>query len=125
MSDEGVTDEEVRELSPIDHDDPELGLHDDEIVGLLKSEDGNQRAKALEALYPGLTVSMVTVHKTGQLGMASTRNSNYFQLFTALCWAAGFVGQQLGMALQWGPKPGGPDNKKIVIARPGHTPMMK
>lgn len=103
---------EKEELTPFD------------IVDLLRSEDGNARAKAMNELYPGMTVTMVTVHKSGQMGMASTRTSNIFQLWTMLCWAAGFVGNQLGMTLQWGPKPGGSDGK-IVVARPGQTPMMK
>ena len=91
-----------------------------DIVDLLQSEDGNDRTKALNELYPGVTASLVTVNQAGEIGMATAGDSDVFKLWTALCWAAAYLGNKLGMALQWGPKQ--VDDKKIVIVTGGVPP---
>lgn len=98
-------------------------LNATEIVNLLKSDDGKERARALEELYPGESVSMVRVQHGGQIMMANARTSNATSLFAALTWAAAQIGNQLGLHLQWGPQAVPAD--KIVVAGPGGIPMMK
>jgi hypothetical protein len=97
-----------KELTPFD------------IVDLLRSGDGKDRTKALNELYPGMTASLVTVNQAGEIGMATAEGSDVFKLWTALCWAAAYLGNQLGMSLQWGPKP--VDDKKIVVVTGGVPP---
>ena len=93
---------EKKELTPFD------------IVDLLKSDDGDDRATALNWLYPGETVAMVRhLHATGQNGMATNKTVYLAGLFTSLCWAAQHVGAALGMRLAWVGKPA--DDKKIVV----------
>ena len=92
-----------------------------DIVDLLKSEDGDKRATALEWLYPGETVALVRhVHLTGQSGIATTKTVHLAGLFTALCWACQHVGAALGMRLSWVGKP--VDDQKIVVPRGGLIP---
>ena len=87
-----------------------------DIVELLRSENAEDRATALEWLYPGETVAMVRhILITGQSGISTTKTVHLAGLFTALCWAAQHVGLTLGMRLAWVGKP--VDDGKIVVPR--------
>lgn len=88
-----------------------------DIVDLLRSEKGDDQAKALEWLYPGQTVALVRhVLMTGQSGIATTQTLVLAGLFTSLCWAAQHVGNTLGMRLAWVGRPTD-DSNKIVVQR--------
>jgi len=94
-----------------------IELTDENIVELLKSDEGDDRATALEALYPGETVALVRhINMTGQIGIATNKTVSLTALFTSLCWACQHVGSELGVRLGW---VGTTDNdRKIVVPGP-------
>ena len=101
------------------NDKKELTAFD--VVELLRSNEGDDRATALEWLYPGETVALVRhIPTTGQSGIATCKTIHLAGLFTALCWAAQHVGAALGMRLAWVGRP--VDDQKIVIPRGGLPP---
>ncbi len=94
-----------------------------DICDLLKSEDGDERAKALDWLYPGDPVALIHHYpKTAQHGVATTKTTHIAGLFTALCFASQHVGGALGMKLDWVKKRDDP--KIVVVTGGGLTPPM-
>jgi hypothetical protein len=88
-----------------------------DIVELLKSPDGNERAKALDWLYPGEPVALVMHYpKSAQHGLATTKSAHLAGLFTALCFSCQQIGKALGMHLDWVKKR---DDQKIVVVTGG------
>ena len=93
--------------------DHELTTFD--IVELLRSENGEDKATALEWLSPGQTGAIVChIHATGQNGIATNKTIYIGGLFTALVSAAQHVGNAVGMKLAWVGQPAAAD-KKIVV----------
>lgn len=99
-------------------------LTSDEIVALLKSNKGEDRSKAIEALYPGETVLLSWATSTGQLGMINTPGVNVAILYTLSMWMAQHWGNQMGMALAWVPDKNAQQGK-LVVPGSGQMPMMK
>ncbi len=92
-----------------------------DIVELLKSANGNDRAKALEWLYPGQPVALIHHYpETVQHGIATTTTQHIPGLFTALCFACQHVGKALKMELDWVKKKDPGD--KIVVVTGGVPP---
>ncbi len=89
-----------------------------DIVELLKSQNGDDRAKALDWLYPDQPVALIHHYpKTVQHGVATSKTPHIAGLFTALCFASQHVGNALGMKLDWVKKRD--DDQKILIPRGG------
>ena len=89
-----------------------------DVVDLIRSNDGDDKAKALDWLFPDQAVALVVHYpKTAQSGIAVTKTPHVAGLFTALCWSAQHVGNALGMKLDWVKKR--PDDQKILIPRGG------
>ena len=87
-----------------------------DIVDLLKSPNGDDRAKALDWLYPNEPVALIHHYpKTAQHGVATTKTTHIGGMFTALCFACQHVGQSLGMHLDWVKRRD--DKIKLVIPR--------
>ena len=92
-----------------------------DIVELLKSPDGNERAKALDWLYPGEPVALIMHYpKTAQHGVATTKTPHIAGLFASLCFACQHVGKSLGMSLDWVNKRD--YGQKIVVVTGGVPP---
>ena len=86
-----------------------------DIVDLLKSADGNDRAKALDWLYPDEPVALIHHYpKTARHGVATTKTTHIAGIFTALCFACQHVGNTLGMKLDW-VKKADPGDKILVV----------
>ncbi len=110
----------------VEEPDREFMADDDltpfDIVELLKSPDGNERAKALDWLYPGEPVALVMHYpKNAQHGLATSKTPHLAGLFTALCFSAQHIGKALGMHLDWVKKRD--DQQKIVVVTGGVGPI--
>lgn len=97
----------------------ETTLSPADLVELLRSADPHDRSKALAAIFPGLSVSLVGVID-GRISMAAPETSNVTELFGAMVWASHKLGAALGVDLKWHQK--AVDNDKIVVAKPGVAP---
>ncbi len=85
-----------------------------DIVDLLRSDNGDERAKALDWLFPGQPVALVTHYpQTARTGLATAKTPYLAGVFTALCFSAQHVGNALGMKLDWVKKPD--DGQKILV----------
>ena len=95
-----------------------IELTDEDILELLKSDEADDRAPALEALYPGESVALVRhINMTGQIGIATNKTVSLTALFTSLCWACQHVGNSLGVRLGWVGTTAD-NNNKIVVPSP-------
>lgn len=111
-----MTDNDDKKYPYCDSLNKELTAFD--IVDLLKSANGDDRAKALEWLYPGQPVALIHHYPdTAQHGVATTTTIHIPGLFTALCFACQHVGKALKMELDWVKKKDPGDQLKIVIPR--------
>ena len=107
--------------APDDYPSDRDELNSYQIVKLLKSDDGKERAKALDVLYPGQTVTLVTSTLDGKIGMSSSSASDIQRLFVALSWATQQIGKGIGFTLQWVQTK--QDQGQILVAKPGQGQM--
>ena len=106
-------------MMEIEEPDREFMEKDDltpfDIVDLLKSENGDDRAKALDWLYPQQPVALIMHYpETARHGVATTKTPHISGLFTALCFACQHVGKALSMELDWVKKKD-PGDKILVV----------
>ncbi len=97
-------------------------LTSDQLIELLRSDVAKDRARALDAIYPGETVTMIRVTMAGTISMASTKTPHLPSLFTGLCWASQQIGRACGMSLCWVADPKAAEGK--IVLPGGRLPPM-
>lgn len=89
-----------------------LQFTDQEIIADLRGSDSERRRLALEALFPGQTMSLIGAAPTG-MSITTTSCSNPMLLFVSLLWASQQIGKLLRMELNW---IGTQDPSQLVVA---------
>lgn len=104
---------------------PEQEFTAEQLIDMLKSGDAAAKTRAMDELFPAESTLLVRIEASGNMTMASGDAVDRHRAFAGLTWAASFVGNLLGMSLQWGPTDKASGNK-LVIAKPGGPmPMMR
>ncbi len=97
----------------------------EKLIEMLKGGDSVAKTRAMDELFPGESTLLVRIEASGNMTMASGDAVDRHRAFAGLTWAASFVGNLLGMSLQWGPTDKKSGNKLVIAGPGGPMPMMR